>query len=556
MQAELARPRSGADLHIAILGAGFSGLGMGIRLLQSGIRDFTIFERAAEVGGTWRDNSYPGAACDVSSHLYSFSFEQWPEWSRTYAEQPEIERYIRHCTDKYALRRYIRFHTEIERADFDEARGLWTIRDRQGRRWTAEVLVSACGGLSDPACPDIAGIGSFRGRMFHTARWDHDYRLAGKRVALIGSGASAIQAGPAIAPEVGRLSVFQRTPSWILPKPDRAVTEREKRRFRRFPFLLRLRRWRIYWLGELVAPMLILDTPVLKRMLSALARKHIRDSLPDREMRRKVTPGYHIGCKRVLISNDWYPMLRRDNVELVTETIEAITPRGVRTRDGVEREFDAIVLATGFRVPAAAAPFDIRGRGGRALNEAWRRGAEAYKGVTVSGFPNLFLLMGPNTGPGHTSVLIYTEKQMDYAIKAIRYMDRRGLKWLDVHGSVQDRFNRMLQRRMKHTVWTSGCSSWYLAPDGRNTTLYPGFSWEYRLRMLRFRPSDYEKARAGRPDAQPVPTPASRTGTPAGSTRESARTIRTAAPASSRRPRPRAAGCRCVRCAGPRRPSR
>ncbi|HYW02316.1 MAG TPA: NAD(P)/FAD-dependent oxidoreductase [Gammaproteobacteria bacterium] len=522
MQAELRRPTSGADVHIAILGAGFSGLGMGIRLLQSGIRDFTLFERAREVGGTWRDNSYPGAACDVSSHLYSFSFEQWPEWSRAYAEQPEIERYIRHCTDKHGLRPYIRFNTEIERAEFDDTRGLWTIRDRQGRRWTADIVVNACGGLSDPAYPDIPGLGTFRGRMFHTARWDHDFELAGKRVALIGSGASAIQAGPAISRRVARLSVFQRTPSWILPKPDRPITEREKRRFRRFPFLLRLRRWRIFWLGELVAPMLILDTPVLKRLLAALARKHVRDSLPDREMRRKVTPDYHIGCKRVLISNDWYPMLRRANVELVTEGIESITPVGIRTRDGREREFDAIVMATGFKVPAASAPFDIRGRGGVELNRVWRRGAEAYKGVTVSGFPNLFLLMGPNTGPGHTSVLIYTEKQMDYVIKAIRYMDRRGLKWLDVRKPVQEQFNRMLQRRMKHTVWTSGCSSWYLSPDGRNTTLYPGFSWEYRLRMLRFRPSDYEKAPAGRPGSRPVPTPAPQAGQAIEGTRETA----------------------------------
>lgn len=482
------------DFDIAIVGAGFSGLGMAIRLKEAGIDSFTIFERSGEVGGTWRDNHYPGAACDVASHLYSFSFEQKPDWTRAFGQQPEIFEYIRECVDKYDLRKHIRFDTQITGAAFDEATGLWTGTVRNGKPFSARVVVSAIGALSDPAFPKVPGLDGFEGKLFHTAAWDDDYDLRGKRVAVIGSGASAIQAVPAIAPEVGHMSVFQRTPSWIMPKPDREIPDAEQETYRKKPLKLYARRLRIYWLNEFFAPFIISDLLPFKKAASALAKRHIRQQVKDPRMRAEVTPDYQIGCKRILISNDWYPALQRDNVTLETGGIDRVTANGVITSDGREIEVDAIICATGFKVPSSASPFPITGRGGLDLNQSWRDGAEAYKGVAVSGFPNLFFLMGPNTGPSHTSVLEFTEQQMDYTLQAIQFMAHRGLKFVDVKKDVQDRFNRGLQWRMKHTSWTSGCNSWYLTDSGKNTTLYPGFNWEYRLRLRRFKPDEYQLA--------------------------------------------------------------
>lgn len=483
--------RQGVDFDIAIIGAGFSGLGMAIRLKQAGIDSFTIYERADEVGGTWRDNHYPGAACDVASHLYSFSFDQNADWSRAYGEQPEIFDYIRDCTERYGLREHIRFNSEITRTEFDDETGLWTGHTSDGHSFTARAVITGTGALSDPALPAIPGIDDFGGQLFHTATWDDDYDLSGKKVAFIGSGASAIQAMPAIAEQVEYMSVFQRTPSWIMPKPDRAIGAAEKRLYRLLPPALHARRLRLYWENELYAPFVISDIKPLKDFAEGLARRHIRRQVKDPALRQAVTPDYRIGCKRVLISNDWYPALQRDNVTLETDGIERITERGIVTRDGREVAVDVIVCATGFKVPSQAAPFPVHGRDGLSLNDAWRDGAKAYKGMTVSGFPNLFFLMGPNTGPGHTSVLAFTEKQMDYTLQAIQYLGRHDLKYIDVKHRVQERFNRELQWRMKHTAWTSGCNSWYLTDSGKNTTLYPGFNWEYRLRVRRFAPGDY-----------------------------------------------------------------
>lgn len=483
-----------ADFPVAIIGAGFSGLGMGIRLKQAGFGAFTIFERAGEVGGTWRDNIYPGAACDVASHLYSFSFEQKPDWSRAFAEQPEIQQYILQLTDKHDLRPHIRFNTEIVRADFNEEQGLWSIRDRAGNSWTARILVSGTGGLSNPKIPAIEGLDSFAGTVFHTARWDKSCDLRGKRVAVVGSGASAIQVVPAIAPEVAELKVFQRTPPWVMAKMDRPMSEAEKRRYRLFPPALWLRRLWLYWASELRAPLLISNRPAFKRLLRRLALRHIEEEVADPELRRRVTPDYNVGCKRVLISNDWYPALQRENVTLVDQGVKAVTPQGVVASDGTEYPVDVIILATGFEAPTAAAPLAIHGAGGVELNHAWRKGAEAYKGVTVSGFPNLFLLVGPNTGPGHTSVLVYLEKQLDYVMQALAYMRRHRLKYINVLPEVQQRFNAWLQARMQHTVWVAGgCDSWYITAEGKNTSLYPGFATDYRLRVSRFRPADYQR---------------------------------------------------------------
>lgn len=486
-------PKIDTDMHIAIIGAGFSGLGMAIRLAEAGVDNFTILERGSEVGGTWRDNHYPGAACDVHSHLYSFSFEQSATWSRSFGQQPEILDYIKRCADKYRLRDHIRFNTLIVGADFDEDAGIWHIHTDDGQTLTANVVVSAVGALADPAWPRIEGLEEFAGKRMHTAQWDDDYDLTGKRVAVIGSGASAIQVVPEVAEQAGQLTVFQRTPSWIMPKPDRPISEQEQAGFRESPRKLHARRAKIYWINELTAPLIISDFGPFKRLAEGMAKSHINKQVKDPAMRAAVTPDYKIGCKRILISNDWYPALQRDNVELIADGPARITENAIVTREGRTIEVDAIVCATGFKVPSKAAPFPMTGRNGLDLNAAWSDGAEAYKGVTVSGFPNLFFLMGPNTGPSHTSVLAFTEQQMDYTLQAIAHIARKKLRFIDVKKSVQDKFNRGIQWRMKYTSWTSGCNSWYLTDSGKNTTLYPGFNWEYRLRMLRFKPGEYEE---------------------------------------------------------------
>ncbi len=482
--------RSG-QFNIAIIGTGFSGLGIAIKLKEAGYINFRIYERGSEVGGTWRDNTYPGAACDVQSHLYSYSFEPYAEWSRAFGEQGEILDYIRHCVDKYDLHQFIEFNTTISSATFDDQRNVWKATTEEGKTIEANLLIAGHGSLSDPAYPQIEGFESFEGKVLHTAVWDHDYDLTGKRVAVIGSGASAIQVVPAIADQVSKLSVFQRTPSWVLPKPDRTFDAVSKNRFRRFPLLQYLRRQLIYWGAEAKSPAIVYDTP-LTPIAQRMGEKHIKSIIKDPEMRRKVTPDYKVGCKRTLLSNEWYPALVKPNVDLITDGVREI--RGNTIIDGTGRavEVDAIVCATGFKVPTEAAPYPITGANGLSINDAWADGAEAYKGVTVSGFPNLMLLMGPNTVSGHTSMIFYFESQFNYIMDMVRQMDAARVASFDVHKHVQDKFNTWLQNRMKKTTWMSACNSWYLTSLGKNTALWPGFSWEYRLQTRKVRLKDYQ----------------------------------------------------------------
>ncbi len=487
--------RDEAELPIAILGAGFGGIGAAIRLLQAGIRSFTIFERADEIGGTWRDNTYPGAACDVPSHVYSLSFEPWAGWSRVFAGSEEIQGYLLHLVDKWRLRDHLRLGTEITEARFDEAAGSWTLITAEDEAVTARVVISAVGGLVDPSWPDIKGVQSFGGEMFHTARWNHEYDLTGRRVAVIGTGASAVQVVPSIARQVAKLSVFQRSPAWVMPKREHRYGESARRFYARHPLALRASRLAKYWLSELVGPMVFLDAPRLSALAEKASLAHLHRSVQDPDLREKLTPHFQFGCKRILISDDYWSTFERDNVELVTDPIEEIQHEGIRTSDGRLHELDAIVFATGFALGLARAPFPVTGRGGRTLDQAWKDGAVAYKGMSVSGFPNWFILMGPNTGPGHTSVLVYTEAQIHHALQAIRRIRDRKLRFVDVRQEAQDRYNAGLQRRMKHMVWSSGCNSWYLSPDGSNHALYPGFAAEYVARARHFRPSHYELAR-------------------------------------------------------------
>ncbi len=500
------RPDTSTACDVAIIGSGFGGLGMAIRLKQAGVDSFVVLERGADVGGTWRDNHYPGCACDVPSHLYSFSYELDPDWSRMYATQPEIQAYLRRCADKYGIRPHVRFGAEVIEAAYDEGAARWTVRTADGRALRARVVVSAMGGLSRPHVPDLPGIERFRGARFHSAQWDHGCDLRGKRVAVIGTGASAIQFVPQIAPEVARLDLYQRTPPWILPKADFAFDAADKERFRRDPARMRRLRNRIYWTTEVRALGFTVNTRLL-RGVETIARKHLAAQVPDPALRARLTPDYRLGCKRILIANDYYPALTRPNVELVTAGIREVREASVVDGDGRERPADALIYGTGFRATEPIAPTVIRGAGGVSLDDAWRGGIRSYLGITVAGFPNLFLISGPNTGLGHTSVVFMAEAQVDYIMSCLRALQARRARAVEVLPQAQTSFDRWVRRRMKRTVWASGCKSWYLDARGVNVTLWPSFTVSYWLRTRRMKAADYRFIGAS---AQPARSSAGR----------------------------------------------
>ncbi|MFP3944226.1 MAG: flavin-containing monooxygenase, partial [Alphaproteobacteria bacterium] len=467
------------EIEIAIIGAGFAGLGMAMQLRRAGREDFVILEQADEVGGTWRDNTYPGCACDVPAHLYSFSFEQNPDWSHLYAPQQEIQDYILGLVEKYELRPRIRFNTRVSGLRWDDAAALWHLQFEGGGHMTAKTVVAGLGPLNKPDFPEIPGLERFEGASFHSSWWDHSVSLKGKRVAAIGTGASAIQFVPAIAPEVASLHLFQRTPPWIMPHADKPVSGFTKWMFRNFPFIRNLFRASLYWQMEAAAIGFTMNPWFLKKA-QRFALRHIEKQVADPELRRKVTPDYVMGCKRILMSNDWYPALQRDNVHLETEGIAEVRAKSLVTGDGREYPVDVIIHGTGFRATEIATDVEITGRNGRSLNEEWRQAPEAYLGITVSGYPNLFFLVGPNTGLGHNSILYMIEAQVAYVMDCLHTMDRKKLRAIDVKPKVQRRFNERLQKRMGSTVWVSGCKSWYQTEDGRIPTLWPGFTFTYR----------------------------------------------------------------------------
>lgn len=485
--------RSGqAAVSVLIIGSGFSGLGLGVRLKQAGIEDFEILERAGSVGGTWRDNRYPGCACDVQSHLYSFSFEQNPDWTRMYAQQPEIERYLQGVAGKYELLRHVRFDANVVGARYDEAAALWRVETEDGRKFSGRVLVSGMGALSNPSIPKISGLAEFGGKLFHSAQWDHDYDLSGKRVAVIGTGASAIQFVPQIVPKVAHLDLFQRTPPWIMPKPDRAIGARERKLFHLLPFTQKLMRAGLYTMLETRVLGFVVN-PKLMTFVQRIAKAHIKRQVPDRALRAKLTPNYTIGCKRVLISNDYYPSLTQPHVDVVTDEVREIRGNAVITADGTSREVDAIILGTGFTVQDPIPRGAIFGRGGRDLWDCWNeQGVEAYLGANVHGFPNFFMLMGPNTGLGHTSQVYMIESQIAYVMDCIRQMRASNLRSIDVRADVQQRFNEKVQGSVNAAIWNQGgCKSWYLDARGRNTTIWPGFTFVFRNKTRRFDISKY-----------------------------------------------------------------
>jgi len=484
-------PSTRRHVHALIIGSGFAGLGAAIRLEKEGIDDFLVVERGSEVGGTWRDNTYPGAACDVPSHLYSYSFELNPRWSRSFSPQPEIQEYLRAVAAKYDVGRKHLFDTEVTAARWDAGANRWQVDTTSGQ-FTADVLVPAVGALCEPALPDIKGLESFRGELFHSARWNHDADLAGKRVAIIGTGASAIQIGPAIAGDVAHLDVYQRTAPWVVPRNDRSYSKAERLAYRHVPYLQRLAREAIYWGREALVLGFAIEPKILK-VAERVALRNIAHAISDPELRAKVTPNFQIGCKRILISNDWYPTLARENVDLVTDGIAEIRENAVVTADGTVREVDAIVVATGFHVTDSPTFERIFGKDGRSLAQTWDEiGQQAYKGAALTGFPNMLFVIGPNTGLGHTSMVIMIESHLNYLASALGTMRRQGIGTFDVREDVLRAYNAKLQQRMKRTIWaTGGCASWYLDKHGNNTTLWPGFTFTFRQMTRRFDAAAY-----------------------------------------------------------------
>jgi cation diffusion facilitator CzcD-associated flavoprotein CzcO len=490
------------DVGVAIVGTGFSGLGTAIRLKQEGVEDFLLLERADEVGGTWHFNTYPGCACDVPSHLYSFSFASNPDWTQTYSPQPEIYAYLRRCADDFGIRRYIRFGHAVTAASWDEEAGRWRIETNRGPI-SARILIAGMGPLAEPKTPEIRGLDRFEGKVFHSARWDHGYDLTGKRVASIGTGASAIQYVPAIQSQVRQLHVFQRTAPWIMPHTNRGVTGLERRLYRHLPLLQRVVRGGIYTARETLV-LGFVKNPRLMGIVERLARRHMRRQIPDPELRRKVTPDYTIGCKRILPSNKWYPALAQPNVELVTDGIEEVRSSSIVGKDGVERPVDAIIFGTGFAVTDMPVAKQVRGRDGHTLDERWRGSPRAHLGTAIPGFPNFFMLLGPNTGLGHSSMVYMVESQIAYVVDALRAMRDREVETLEVRADTVDGYNQAIEGQMEGTVWNTGCASWYLDDTGRNSTLWPDWTWRFRQRTARFEPSEYELTAAGQSERTPV----------------------------------------------------
>ena len=494
---------------VVVIGSGFAGLGTAIKLKEAGVADVVVLEAADEVGGTWRDNTYPGAACDIQSHLYSFSFEPNPGWSKVFSPQPEIQRYLVHVADRYGLRDHVEFRAHVVDATWDEDERTWTVTTTDGRSWVADAVVGAIGGLRDPKYPAIPGRTSFEGVEMHSARWDHDVDLAGKRVVVVGTGASAIQIVPAIAPEAEHVTLMQRTPPWILPRHQHDYPELLKQAFRYVPGLRALHRTQLYWQNELRFLGFGRLNPIVMPLAERLSSRYLRSQISDPELRAKVQPDYRLGCKRMLISDDYYPSLTRDDVSVVTDGIAEITPTGLVTDTGETIDADVIVYCTGFHIEEPLGQLTVRGVGGTTLQEAWADRPISYMGVAMPGFPNLFLMVGPNSGLGHNSIIFMIESQLNYVVPALRRIVQGGVAELDLKPSALEDFRDEVDRRSEHTVWSSGCDSWYVDEQGRNYTLWPASTAEYRLRMARFDDRAYHVTRrSDLPTRQPASEPA------------------------------------------------
>jgi cation diffusion facilitator CzcD-associated flavoprotein CzcO len=480
-----------------IIGSGFSGLGMGIALQRQGFgaTDFVILEKADEIGGTWRENTYPGCACDIPSHMYSFSFEPKPDWRHMWSFQPEIFDYLKGVADKYGLRRYVRFGSHVDRAQWDDAEMRWHVYTDTGQEYVAQFLISGAGGLHIPLIPDFEGIDEFSnagGVAFHSAQWDHDVDIAGKRVAVIGTGASAIQIVPEIVDDVAELQLYQRTPPWVMPRPNNAFPEWTRQLFTNVPGARALMRAGIYWLHEVVG-FAMTQQPRLLKVGELMGKWNIRRSVKDRDLRRKLTPSYRAGCKRILNSDTYYRGIANPKTQVITEGIDRLVPEGIRTVDGKDHPVDVLVFATGFHVTDSYTYVDIKGAQGEDLVDRWNReGIQAHRGIAVADMPNLFFLLGPNTALGHNSVVFMIESQIRYVADAIAAVDKARAQALAPSRAAQDEYNVELQDDLAKTVWnTGGCRSWYLDEHGVNRTLWSGMTWQYWLSTRRFKTAEY-----------------------------------------------------------------
>ncbi|MCU1499989.1 MAG: FAD-dependent pyridine nucleotide-disulfide oxidoreductase [Acidimicrobiales bacterium] len=498
---------SATSARVIILGTGFAGLAMASQLKRAGQHDFLVLERARSVGGTWRDNTYPGCACDVPSLLYSFSFAQNPEWSDTFSPQPEIRTYLEDVASREGILPHCRFGHVVREARWDDTEQVWHVETSQGS-YTADVVVSGVGGLSEPKTPELPGIDSFDGTAFHSATWDHHHQLAGERVAVIGTGASAIQFVPAIAPEVGHLTLFQRTPPWVMERRSRPISRVERFLFRHVPGAQSLARAAIYWARELSVFGFAKNPKILKRA-ERFARAHLHAQVKDPELRRKLTPSYTMGCKRILLSNDYYPALTRPNVTVETSGIAEVRAHSILTTDGTEHPVDTIIFGTGFQATEMPAAQFIFGTGGVRLADQWAQSSvSAYLGTSVHNFPNLFFIVGPNTGLGHTSMVFMIESQVAYILGALSALEQSGAAALEVRADVEAAYNDEIQHQLAPTVWnTGGCSSWYLDDKGRNTLLWPTFTFTFRQRTRHFDPRHYTTLPARRPTPEVRPQP-------------------------------------------------
>ena len=478
--------------RIVVVGAGFAGVGLGVRLRQAGIEDFVILERHERLGGTWFEHTYPGCQCDIPTHLYSYSFARNPNWSRLYPLQREILEYIQDVADRYRVMPHIRFQCEMERSQWDEEKGVWSLRTSDGEL-TCDMLVSAIGATAEPADPDIPGWKSFAGTRFHSARWDHEHDLSGERVAVIGTGCAAAQFVPEIQPKVAKLTVFQRTPAWVMPHMDRSVSPAERRLYKLVPATQDVQRNFYFAMYESIGVGLRGRTELIEPLERA-GRAHLRRQVRDPQLREKLTPRYRFGCKRPILSNHFYPALTRPNVELVTDPVARVGQRSITTADGTDHDLDTIITATGYRYNRSLLVQRVTGADGRNLGEVWDRSPRAYLGTTVPGFPNMFILLGPNA-IGINSVIFTLESQIQYVMSAIEMMERLGVRRVEVRPEALARYVAEVDRRSKGSVWTDGgCTAYYLDPGGRNYALYPGFAAEFRRRTRRFDPKPYRLA--------------------------------------------------------------
>ncbi|MEV0947340.1 NAD(P)/FAD-dependent oxidoreductase [Rhodococcus sp. NPDC049939] len=480
-----------AHVHTLIVGAGFAGLGIAARILREHSQaDVLIIERGNDVGGTWRDNTYPGCACDVPTSLYSFSFAPSAEWTHTFARQAEIYRYLRQVAIDTGVIDKVVTECELREARWDDSRALWEVSTSRGQL-TADVLIIATGALSTPSLPDIPGLEMFGGTAFHSARWNHDHDLRGERVAVVGTGASAVQFVPEIAPLAKHLTVFQRTPAWVIPRLDRELFGFERYLYRRIPWVQKAVRGSVYSLREALGGVLQHATELLP-VFEVVAKTHLLRQVRDRELRRKLTPDFTIGCKRILLSNDWFRTLDRRDVSLVDAGLVGVTPDGVVDAAGNEHKVDTIIFATGFMPTEPPVAHALRGTSGRTLAEHWNGSPSAYKGTTVAGFPNLFLMYGPNTNLGHSSIIYMLESQSAYIADALKMMRHSEIASFEIAEEAQHRYNERIQSALETTVWNKGgCSSWYLDSTGRNSVQWPTFTWKFRTQMQRFDEENY-----------------------------------------------------------------